>query len=77
MKKLAASAMIVFLTGCNDWKPKETPPREKLINYKCLPSQLGDVDRQFKICNESQYTSTHCYMTSVASICQYIGSKNN
>lgn len=66
--------LILFLTGCKLETPVH-PEREKLYNYKCQDDKLDALNKQYKICNDSGYLSTACYLQAAISQCEYIGPK--
>lgn len=70
--RLLVLFIVIIGFGCEKQEPD---PKRDLTNYKCSPEQLDSVERQYRICNESSFTSGYCYLFSVANNCDYIKDK--
>lgn len=73
MLRIIFIALVVVLFGCGERKEVIENPRHVLKNYRCTDVQITQVDRLFKICNESDYFSSFCYEQAVIASCDYLG----
>ena len=69
MKKLI---LLIMLTSCSEYKYN---PREDISMYRCTGEQLIVVNKEFAICNMSNYSSNTCFKQAKTSQCTYIGPK--
>lgn len=66
--------LIFILSGC-ELKTQIKPEREKIYNYKCQQENLFALEAQYKICDDSGYLSSTCYLHGLISFCDYVGPK--
>ncbi len=67
--------IFILLLGCNIEVDKAGQERAKCRpeSYSCSASQLNIVATEYKICDDSSYTSSYCFCQAKKSICKKIG----
>jgi hypothetical protein len=74
MKKYFLCFVAVFLLGCNSMEsPKEEIEwRNAIKEYRCTSVQFTEVEREFNVCNKTQWVSNYCFNTAIMRNCEKI-----
>lgn len=62
MRGVLFCILVLVLGGCISGK-------RSLLDYRCGEKVLDAVERQFKICVKSSYSTSLCYLSAVHSHC--------
>ncbi|OGP87148.1 MAG: hypothetical protein A2031_08050 [Deltaproteobacteria bacterium RBG_19FT_COMBO_43_11] len=77
MRKYYLVFAIALLFGC---EVAERPPmpaeeinwRNAIKEYRCTPVQFTEVEREFNVCNKTQWVSNYCFNTAIMRNCEKI-----